>query len=88
MQEKVYLDGGLPLNNVLKHSKASELRIEFNIDKSLTITIMDNGIGIDLQKIRQFGNGLKNIAKRMESIGGTYQIENNNGTVTTLKLPL
>jgi signal transduction histidine kinase len=76
------------LNNVLKHSKATELRIEFKIDKALTIKIMDNGIGIDLQKIRQFGNGLKNIAKRMESIGGTYQIENNRGTVTTLKLPL
>ena len=30
-----------------------------------------------MQKIRQFGNGLKNIAKRMESIGGIYQIENN-----------
>lgn len=76
------------LNNVMKHSKAAELRIEFKIDKILTIKIMDNGIGIDLQKIRQFGNGLKNIAKRMESIGGSYQIENNKGTVTTLKLPL
>jgi signal transduction histidine kinase len=76
------------LNNVLKHSKATELRIEFKIDKTLAIKIMDNGIGIDLQKIRQFGNGLKNIAKRMESIGGTYQIENNKGTVTTLRLPL
>jgi len=76
------------LNNVLKHSKATDLKIEFKIDEALTIKIMDNGIGIDLQKIRQFGNGLKNIAKRMESIGGTYKIENNKGTVTTLILPL
>jgi signal transduction histidine kinase len=76
------------LNNVLKHSKATELKIDFVIDDALTIKIMDNGIGIDMQKIRQFGNGLKNIAKRMESIGGTYQIENNGGTVTTLRLPL
>lgn len=76
------------LNNVLKHSKATELKIDFVIDDELTIKIMDNGIGIDMQKIRQFGNGLKNIAKRMESIGGTYQIENNGGTVTTLRLPL
>jgi signal transduction histidine kinase len=45
-------------------------------------------VGIDMHKIRQFGNGLKNIKKRMESIGGTYQIENNSGTVTTLSLPL
>lgn len=76
------------LNNAMKHSKANEIRIYFMTDNILTIKIVDNGVGIDLQKIRQFGNGLKNIAKRMDSIGGTYQIENNNGTVTTLRLPL
>jgi len=76
------------LNNVLKHSKATELTIDFRIGKDLSIVISDNGIGIDMQKIRQFGNGLKNIAKRMESIGGTYQIENTTGTTTVLRLPL
>lgn len=78
------------LNNALKHSKASEIRIYFVTDDVLTIKIVDNGIGIDMQKLRQFGNGLKNISKRMESIGGTYSIENNNnnGTVTTLRLHL
>ncbi|MFC0773178.1 sensor histidine kinase [Terrimonas alba] len=76
------------LNNVLKHSKASELKIDFTIDRDLIIQITDNGVGIDRQKIRQFGNGLKNIAKRMESIGGSYQIENTVGTTTILKLPL
>lgn len=76
------------LNNVLKHSKAKEVRISFTIDDALTIRIEDNGVGIDKQKIRQFGNGLKNIAKRMQSIGGTYSIENNGGTVSVLRLPL
>jgi signal transduction histidine kinase len=76
------------LNNSLKHSRASELRIRFIIDDALTIEIRDNGIGLAPGKIRQFGNGLKNIAKRMESIGGTYQIETDGGTVTTLSLPL
>lgn len=76
------------LNNVMKHSKATEITIDFKIDGVLTIKITDNGIGIDMQKIRQFGNGLKNIKKRMEGIGGSYQIENNSGTVTVLRLPL
>lgn len=76
------------LNNALKHSRASELKIYFTINDTLTIQIRDNGVGIAIDKVRQFGNGLKNIAKRMESIGGTYQIENDGGTVTTLKLPL
>ncbi|HRO70996.1 MAG TPA: hypothetical protein PK951_11470, partial [Chitinophagaceae bacterium] len=76
------------LNNVLKHSRATVLNIDFSIDKALIIRISDNGVGIDLQKVRQFGNGLKNISRRMESIGGIYQIENTVGTTTTLILPI
>lgn len=76
------------LNNALKHSKANEIRIYFVTDDILTIKIADNGVGIDLENIRRFGNGLKNIAKRMENIGGTYHIENNQGTITTLRLPI
>jgi signal transduction histidine kinase len=76
------------LNNTLKHARASSVKIEFTINHVLMITISDNGIGIDKHNIRQFGNGLKNIARRMESIGGTYSIDNGQGTVTTLQLPL
>ena len=76
------------LNNALKHSQASLITITFAINDELKITIADNGVGIDMLKLRQFGNGLKNIARRMESIGGTYHIGNNGGTITTLTLPL
>ena len=76
------------LNNVLKHSGASRLSIEFGFGEALEIRIADNGVGIDKEKTRLFGNGLKNIARRMESIGGSYAIENHSGTVTTLTLPL
>ena len=76
------------LNNALKHANASLITIDFNINHELQIKITDNGVGIDLQKLRQFGNGLKNISRRMQSIGGSYHIENNNGTITTLTLPL
>ncbi len=76
------------LNNALKHSGATLIKIEFETNHQLLIRISDNGTGIDLQKVRQFGNGLKNITRRMESIGGSYHIENNNGTITTLTLPL
>ncbi|RYY62072.1 MAG: sensor histidine kinase [Chitinophagaceae bacterium] len=76
------------LNNALKHSKATEITIGFEIREDLRITIRDNGVGADFQQIRQFGNGLKNITKRMTSIGGTYDLKNDHGTVTTLILPL
>ena len=76
------------LNNVLKHSKAKLVTINIAANHSLKIEIADNGTGIDMENLRQFGNGLKNITRRMEIIGGTFKIENNNGTVTTLELPL
>jgi len=76
------------LNNMLKHSGATGLAIDILTEGVLTIRIHDNGKGIDLQKIRQFGNGLQNIKRRMESIGGDFEIKNNNGTETILTLPL
>ncbi len=76
------------LNNAWKHSGASVITIDIKINHSLVIQISDEGKGIDMQNLRQFGNGLKNIARRMESIGGIFTIKNNHGAVTTLELPL
>lgn len=76
------------LNNILKHAKATGVTIQISIEPELIIEIRDNGVGIDLENIRQFGNGLKNIKRRMESIGGQYHIRNEAGTVTELRLPI
>lgn len=76
------------LNNILKHSGAGKVNIQITLTDSLVIRIADNGKGIDMENLRRFGNGLKNINRRMETIGGSFTIENNNGTVTTLQLPL
>jgi signal transduction histidine kinase len=76
------------LNNVLKHSKASKLIIDITIVNGLTITIHDNGVGINLDKLREFGNGLQNIDRRMRSIGGNFTIEKKDGTISTLQMPL
>jgi signal transduction histidine kinase len=76
------------LNNSLKHSKASEMKIDITANSVLRIRIADNGVGIDVDNIRQFGNGLKNITRRMVSIGGKFRIEKDGGTVTTIELPL
>lgn len=87
-RRNIFLSVKESLNNVLKHSKASLLKIEFQANHNLVIRIQDNGVGIDMQNLRQFGNGLKNISRRMESIGGSYSIDNHNGTLTTLTLPI
>ena len=76
------------LNNVLKHAGASAVQIDIQTGENLVIRIADNGKGINMVTLRQFGNGLKNMAKRMESIGGHFEIVNSNGTLTILRLPL
>ena len=76
------------ITNIVKHSKATvaEINIHCNEDK-LVIHFHDNGIGIDLNNIRQFSNGLQSLENRMKKIGGSFYIEKNNGTVTILELP-
>lgn len=76
------------LNNALKHSQATQMTIQFEITDSLLIRIRDNGVGIDPDKITTFRNGLKNIERRMHSIGGTFSLHAENGTETKLELPL
>lgn len=78
------------INNVMKHSGATEVVIDvhFTDSNQLIVEIADNGKGIDAEKLNQFGNGLKNMKRRMESVGGSFTILNNNGTKVTLEIPL
>jgi signal transduction histidine kinase len=75
------------LHNIVKHAKASSVRFELSVDKEWTITIADNGIG--LLQANTKGNGLKNITKRMEAVGGKVSYpEVLNGTIVQLSIPL
>jgi signal transduction histidine kinase len=87
-RRNVFLSLKETLNNALKHSNASEMSINISVDEKLVIKIWDNGIGIDPEKTSQFGNGLKNIKRRMKNIGGSISISNKNGTETILELLL
>jgi signal transduction histidine kinase len=52
----------------------------------LLIEISDNGIGIDMEQLRKFGNGLNNMKKRIASISGEFRMENHSGTKTIFLL--
>jgi signal transduction histidine kinase len=63
------------VNNVLKHSHATELDMKIELEKNvLLITITDNGIGIT-DDSRSTGLGLENLTRRMKSIGGSCNFE-------------
>ena len=64
------------------------MTIDILVENKLMITIADDGIGINMEKLRKFGNGLHNMKKRVESIEGEFLIENNQGTRTVFELNL
>lgn len=74
-------------NNALKHSKATKITIKIvALDKrNLLVEVKDNGVGI--QGSNYFGNGLKNLQKRVEEMNGTIHIETKDGLYTQIKIP-
>lgn len=75
------------IHNIIKHAHASMVTIQFAFDKNIHIEIADNGKGMDKDALNKFGNGLKNMRKRMESIGGTWDISNHQGTKVKISVP-
>lgn len=73
------------LNNIVKHSSASKVIIELKkYYDGFSLTIHDNGKGIDEENLRPHSNGLKNMRQRMKDIEVDFKIENNAGTLITL----
>lgn len=72
------------LNNVLKHAHAKSIGISIYGDKSIEIKITDDGIGFDLQRIQDMGQGIgiKTMIKRADMAGFELIITSTPGTGT------
>jgi signal transduction histidine kinase/uncharacterized protein HemY len=76
------------VNNAIKYAEASEITIEVKkIDGKIAIYISDNGIGFDPATVEK-GNGLFNIEKRIEDIGGILRLASEDKKGTTISLLL
>jgi PAS domain S-box-containing protein len=64
------------VNNVLKHAEAAEMTINLKLtDKTISLSIEDNGKGFDLEKIKfKKGVGLSNIESRAHLFDGKVTI--------------
>lgn len=76
------------LNNAIKHASPSALEIKISrSDINRWIEIQDNGAGFDVNQ-KSSGSGMTNLKKRMETIGGTFDIQSSLGKGTRIKLSL
>ncbi|NOZ73857.1 MAG: hypothetical protein GXO90_00530 [FCB group bacterium] len=64
--------------NALKHSACTRIRIQFDVmDGQLIMKIRDNGNGFDPENGKR-GNGLENMSRRCEQIGGSFSVTSNS----------
>jgi signal transduction histidine kinase len=88
------------LSNIVKHSKATQVTIDFTgYDDEIIVTLEDDGIGYSLDKFKNSeGNGWRNINSRINLIHATIDFDvvegRKNNTViiniplTSLKIPV
>jgi signal transduction histidine kinase len=76
------------LTNSLKHSAAREVRVQAKVaDDVLHIIVQDDGKGFDTHG-QSRGNGLGNMRRRAQAMGGNVTVESRPGHGTTVSLTL
>ncbi|HET9589170.1 MAG TPA: PAS domain S-box protein [Anaerolineales bacterium] len=79
------------LANVLRHSEATEVQVRFSFDaEEARLEISDNGKGFEvpsnwIEFVRQGHYGLAGAAERVQTLGGTFQVESQPGESTVVR---
>ncbi|MCC6287481.1 MAG: hypothetical protein IT249_06320 [Chitinophagaceae bacterium] len=77
------------LHNIIKHSQATTVKVNFSFKDVFIISIQDNGIGFTANyAANNNSNGLRNMRERLNTIGGSCEIINKEGIHILLKIPL
>lgn len=72
------------LNNAVKHAKATRIDVLFHSSSDhITMRITDNGVGLD-KTVGTNGNGLRNMQRRAERVGGTMKLESTESGTSLL----
>ena len=93
VRHNIFLTSKEAITNVVRHAKASSVALRLRLDPaSFTLEIEDNGRGLAGMdaKAAQSRNGLRNMRKRMEDIGGEFSMSPaaEGGTLIRLTVPI
>jgi ligand-binding sensor domain-containing protein/two-component sensor histidine kinase len=89
LRRQIFLIFKEAVHNVLRHSGATEVNIDFQIEHGwLILKIADNGWGFDLLRDHE-GHGLRSMRERARNAGGEIEITSSpRGTVVVLRVPV
>lgn len=81
------------MTNTAKYGKASQLGIVFeNREKEVVVTVVDDGVGFDVEQALNAGKGLGlfGMRERAQLLGGTVDIRSapDDGTTVIIRIPL
>lgn len=77
------------LNNIVKHASATEVYLRARASHhAVQLTIEDNGRGFDAALARRDGLGLDSMRRRVESLGGTFDLESRPGSGTKILISI
>jgi signal transduction histidine kinase len=91
LRHNVFLAAKEAVNNVVKHSGATSAWLRLRLEpERFTLEIEDNGQGLAANAADKGRNGLRNMRKRLEDIGGQFSIGPGaeGGTRVCLTAPL
>lgn len=89
MRHHLFLTVKEALNNALKHAHATEIVLgATTAGRQMEIFIQDNGAGFEAAAVTAGSerNGLKNMRRRIEKLGGRLTVETKPGGGTTIRL--
>jgi signal transduction histidine kinase/streptogramin lyase len=91
LRHNVFLAAKESVNNVVKHARATSAWLRLRLEPhQFTLEIEDNGRGVAPADEKKGRNGLRNMRKRMQDIGGEFQMTPGaeGGTKVRLIAPL
>jgi signal transduction histidine kinase len=91
VRHNVFLAFKEAVNNVVKHSRATEARVKLQLEPGkFVLSVEDNGRGLGDLSEKKLRNGLKNMRQRLADVHGEFEIAPgaNGGTVVRLIVPI
>ncbi len=75
------------MTNLLRHSASNSADLNFSVvGKGVTVSIVDQGVGLDTRENIKYGYGFRNLNARAKALGGEVVVDSRLGIGTTLHL--
>lgn len=89
VRHSFYLACKEALHNVIRHSGAKNVLVQVTTkDATLEVCIEDDGCGFDLDPSSSTGNGLRNMQRRLEALGGKFDLQSRPGGGTRIRMTI